>query len=156
MDMTTKQRQTTRKPGTPGTFSRWVQRTMNARTSTKIRRGKAQMMGMDLLILKTTGRRSGEPRETPLAWFPDGDNAWLVVASGGGGHHPDWHANLQSHPDQVSIEFPGGTPTLVTTEALAGAERDQAWQQITTAQPRYAKYQKKSDRQYPVIRLTAR
>jgi hypothetical protein len=63
-----------RKPGTPGPLSRWVQRKMNARTSVKIRRGRSKMMGMDLLILNTVGRRSGQPRETPLAWFADGDS----------------------------------------------------------------------------------
>ena len=156
MGMTTKQKTEARKPGTPGTFSRWVQRTMNARTNTKIRKGRAQLMGMDVLILKTVGRRSGEPRETPLAWFADGENAWLVVASGGGSHHPDWHANLMSHPDQAAVELPGSTATPVTPHTLAGPDRDDAWQRISATQPRYAKYQKKSDRQYPIVRLTSR
>lgn len=149
------QQQTARKPGTPGPFSRWVQRTMNARTAKKIRGGRDKMMGMDVLILKTVGRRSGEPRETPLGWFAD-DDGWLVVASGGGSQHPDWHANLTAHPDRVSVELPGRGPVQVTPYSLDSNERDQAWQRITAAQPRLAKYQAKSDRQYPVIRLTPR
>jgi deazaflavin-dependent oxidoreductase (nitroreductase family) len=144
-----------RKPGTPGTFSRWLQRTMNTRTNKKIRRGRDTVMGMDALILNTIGRHSGQPRETPLAWFADGD-AWLVVASGGGSHHPDWHANLMAHPGRASIELPGRGTVPVTPHRLTGPERDQAWQRITTAQPRYAKYQAKSTREYPVVRLTAR
>src|SRR4051794_31481704 len=96
-----------RKPGSPGAFSRWVQRKMNARTNSKIRRGRTKFMGMDVLILDTVGRRSGQPRETPLAWFADGDDAWLIVASGGGSQHPDWHLNLMAHPDRASIELPG-------------------------------------------------
>ncbi|MFI6681699.1 nitroreductase family deazaflavin-dependent oxidoreductase [Kribbella sp. NPDC050469] len=87
---------------------------MNARTSRKIHAGRDKMMGMDVLVLQTIGRRSGEPREVPLAWFPDGDNAWLVVASGGGSQHPDWHANLMAHPTQATITFAGGTPLPVT------------------------------------------
>lgn len=140
----------------PGGFSLWMQRKMNTRTNSKIRRGRTKMMGMDLLILTTVGRRSGQPRETPLAWFADGDDAWFIVASGGGGHHPDWHGNLMAHPDRASIELPGRGTVPVTPHHLDGADREQAWQHITAAQPRYAKYQSKSDREYPVIRLTPR
>jgi deazaflavin-dependent oxidoreductase (nitroreductase family) len=150
---TTQQVDTQRKPGTPGTFSRWFQRKMNARTATKIRRGRSTMMGMDLLILTTTGRRSGQTRETPLAWFPDGEDGWLIVASGGGSHHPDWHANLMAKPGQASIELPGQGTIPVTPHHLSGPDREEAWQRVTTAQPRYAKYQSKSTREYPVIRL---
>jgi deazaflavin-dependent oxidoreductase (nitroreductase family) len=146
----------TRKPGTPGRLSRWIQRRANTRTNEKIRRGRGEFMGMDLLILHTVGRRSGQPRETPVAWFADGEDARLLVASGGGSQHPDWHANLMAHPGQASIQLPGGEPAPVTVDQLDGAEREQAWQLITTAQPRMAKYQRKSDRVYPVIRLTPR
>lgn len=147
-------RRAARQPGTPGALSRWFQRTMNARTNQKIRRGRGTFMGMDLLILHTVGRRSGQRRETPLAWFADGDDAWLIVASGGGSRNPDWHANLIAHPDQVAIELPGRKPIPVTPRELLGAEREQAWQRIAAAQPRIAKYQAKSTRVYPVIRLT--
>jgi deazaflavin-dependent oxidoreductase (nitroreductase family) len=142
--------------GTPGAASRWVQRKMNARMNRKIRRGRGKFMGMDALILGTVGRRSGQPRETPLAWFADGEDARLIVASGGGSQHPDWYINLMAHPDQASIELPGRDTVPVTPHRLDGADREQAWQRITAAQPRYAKYQRKSDREYPVIRLTLR
>jgi deazaflavin-dependent oxidoreductase (nitroreductase family) len=145
-----------RRPGTPGPVSRWMQRTMNGRTNRKIRRGRGTFMGMDVLILHTLGRRSGQPRETPLAWFADGEDAWLIVASGGGSEHPDWHGNLTTHPDEASIELPGREPLPVRPEVLEGAAREEAWQKIATAQPRIAKYQEKSARQYPVIRLTPR
>lgn len=142
--------------GTPGTFSRWIQRTMNARMTRKIRRGRDRLMGMDVLILNTAGRRTGAPRETPVAWFPDGEEGRLVVASGGGSRHPDWHANLMAHPDRASVELPGHDPVPVTPRQLDGTERAEAWQRIVTAQPRYAKYQSKSEREYPVIRLIPR
>ena len=139
---------------TPGRFSRWMQHRMNARMNRKVRQGKGRFMGMEVLILHTVGRRSGEARETPVAWFPDGEDARLVVASGGGGQHPDWFANLMAHTDRASMELPGGEAVAVTPHRLDGSEREQAWARIAAAQPRIAKYQSKSDRQYPVLRLT--
>ncbi|GAB1516793.1 nitroreductase/quinone reductase family protein [Actinophytocola sp. KF-1] len=113
-------------------------------------------MGMDVLILNTVGRRSGARRETPVAWFADADGARLIVASGGGSRHPDWHANLVAHPGDVTVELPGEGPVPVTPQWLDGAERDAAWQRIVAAQPRLGKYQSKSARRYPVIRLSPR
>jgi len=132
-----------------------MQQKMNVRMSRKVRRGRGEFMGMDVLILNTVGRRSGQARETPVAWFADGDGR-LVVASGGGSQHPDWHGNLMAHPDRVSIELPGHDAVPVTPHQLDGAERELAWQRIAAAQPRIAKYQSKSAREYPVIRLTPR
>jgi len=140
----------------PGAFSRWMQQTMNARMNRKIRRGRGDFMGMEVLILNTVGSRSGQPRETPVSWFADGADSWLVVASGGGSRHPDWHVNLMAHPDRASIELPGRDTLPVAPHLLDGADRAQAWQRIAAAAPRIAKYQSKSDREYPVVRLTKR
>ena len=142
--------------GGPGRFSRWVQHRMNGRMNRKVRRGRGTFMGMDVLILHTVGSRSGEPRETPVAWFADGEDTRLIVASGGGSQHPDWYTNLVAHPDRASIELPGGDTVPVAPRRLDGEDRDPAWQRIAAAQPRIAKYQGKSDREYPVIRLTPR
>jgi hypothetical protein len=59
-----------------------------------------------------------------------------------------------AHSDRASIELPGRDAVQVTPHRLEGADREQAWQRIATAQPRIAKYQSKSDREYPVVRLT--
>jgi deazaflavin-dependent oxidoreductase (nitroreductase family) len=142
--------------GGHGAVSRWMQHRMNARMNRKVRGGRATFMGMDVLILHTVGRQSGQPRQTPVAWFPDGDDAWLVVASGGKNRHPDWHLNLMRHPDRASIELPGRTDTPVTPHVLDGAERELAWKRIAAAQPRLEKYQRKTDREYPVVRLAVR
>jgi deazaflavin-dependent oxidoreductase (nitroreductase family) len=144
-----------RRRGSPGAVSRWVQHRMNARMNRKIRRGRGRFLGMDVLILHTVGRRSGQPRQSPVAWFADGQDAWLIVASGGH-EHPDWYLNLVAHPERASIELPGGDTVPATPHRLDGADRAQAWQRITAAQPRYAKYQRKTDREYPVVRLTLR
>ncbi|WP_435070645.1 nitroreductase/quinone reductase family protein [Amycolatopsis thermoflava] len=136
-------------------LSLWFQRRMNARTVTRIRRKGGRMMGMEVLILHTTGRRSGQPRETPVTWFADGDD-WLLVASGGGNRNPDWYANLMARPDRAAIELSGPDRVPVKPQRLEGADRARAWQRIVAAQPRYDKYQRKSDREYPVVRLTRR
>ncbi len=99
------------------------------------------------------GRKSGRPRETPLSWFPPYDGDWLVVASGGGKGNPDWYANLAAHPDAVAVERHGAQPVPVTPVVLTGPEREAAWNAVVSAQPRYAKYQKKATREYPVVKL---
>ncbi len=144
------------KTGGPGALSRWMQHRANARVNRKVRKGRGTFMGTDVLILHTVGKRSGERRETPVAWFPDGDGARLVVASGGGSRNPDWFANLMAHPERASMELPGQETVPVTPQRLEGADREAAWRRIAEAQPRIAKYQSKSDRQYPVVRLTPR
>ena len=61
-----------------------------------------------------------------------------------------------AHPDRASMELPGRDAVQVTPHRLGGADREKAWQHVTAAQPRYAKYQSKSDRGYPVVRLALR
>ncbi|XVQ12464.1 nitroreductase family deazaflavin-dependent oxidoreductase [Spirillospora sp. CA-255316] len=140
----------------PGAFSRWMQHRANARMNRKVRRGRGTFMGMDVLILHTVGIRSGQARETPVAWFAEGEDARLIVASGGGSRNPDWFDNLMAHPDRAAMELPGRDAVPVTPHRLEGADRERAWRVIAEAQPRIAKYQSKSDREYPVIRLTPR
>jgi deazaflavin-dependent oxidoreductase (nitroreductase family) len=134
-------------------FSRWMMHTANARTNAKIRRKGGRMMGMDLLILRTVGRLSGVERESPVAWFADGDD-FLVVGSGGDGRDPDWCLNLMANPDKASIELHGSGPEPVTAQRLDGAARAEAWQRIAPAAPNIAKHQAKTDREYAIIRLT--
>lgn len=142
--------------GGPGRMSRWFQRRANTRTSARIRRKGGSVMGLELLILHAVGRGSGQPREAPVAWFADDEDGWLIVASGGGSQHPDWYANLMARPEGASVEFHGSDPVPVTPHRHEGSAREQAWQHIAAAQPRIAKYQSKSDREYPVVRLTRR
>jgi deazaflavin-dependent oxidoreductase (nitroreductase family) len=136
--------------GSNGRFTKWFARQME----TRIRRRGYRMMGMDILFLTTTGRRTGQPRQVPVAWFPDGTDAWLVVASlVGAARNPAWYLNMAAHPDQVWIEL-ADRKLRVTPAQLDDAERAVAWPRIVAAQPRYAKYQAKTDRVLPVIRLT--
>ncbi len=118
------------------------------------RRSGDKFQGQELLYLTTIGAQTGQKRQSAVARFTEGENAWLVVASAAGSaHHPAWYHNIAAHPDQVWIEF-GGRHMRVTPTQLDGDARAQAWQRITQAQPRYAGYQRKTDRAIPVIRLS--
>jgi deazaflavin-dependent oxidoreductase (nitroreductase family) len=140
-----------RPPSFSGPIGRWVQQLMMRQ-----HRRSWKFQGMDLLFLTTVGRRSGQEWVTPVAWFPYDDGTWLIVASAAGSaQNPAWYRNLAAHPDRVKIEMRGQT-IPVTAEQLSGRAREQAWQQIVAAQPRYGKYQQKTDRELPVIHLSPR
>jgi deazaflavin-dependent oxidoreductase (nitroreductase family) len=133
-----------------GSFLRWINKLVSRRIT---RKGKMPGMGFDALVLTTVGRKSGEERKSPLGWFPGRDGSWLIVAAAAGAaKNPAWYYNLAANPDQVQIEIPDGT-VAVSAEQLHGSERAEAWQQIVTASPQFGKYQEKTDRELPVIRL---
>ena len=141
----------TRQPN--GRFFRW----MNTLTARRLRRSSnGRVMGFNALILHTVGRRSGQPRMNPVGWWPGPDGSWLICASANAAvDNPAWYYNLAAHPDQVSIEV-NGQAIDVIAEQLRGAEREDAWRQITTSARRFAEYQTKTDRELPVIRLVRR
>lgn len=129
---------------------------LNAFMARRIRKGRKNPMGFDVLILTTTGRKSGVERTSPVGWFPEGNGNWLIVASANGAaDNPAWYYNLKAAPDKARIEV-DGAEVLVIAEQLHGAEREAAWQSITSAAPRFATYAVKTDREIPVIRLTRR
>jgi deazaflavin-dependent oxidoreductase (nitroreductase family) len=131
-----------------------VLRWMNNLMARRIRRsGGGKFMGFDALVLRTIGRKSGAERLTPVGWFRAADGSRLIVASAAGAPgNPAWYYNLAAHPDRVQIDVDGQTVD-VRAEQLHGPERDEAWELITTAAPRFAEYQVKTDRELPVIRL---
>lgn len=135
-----------------GPFFRWLNKVM----ANRLRRKGGRTMGLDGLVLTTVGAKTGAHRSNPVGWFPGPDGSWLIVASAAGApNNPAWYYNIAAHPDQVQIELNGRT-VPVTAEQLHGGDRDQAWQQITAAAPRFGQYQRKTDRELPVIRLAAR
>ncbi|MBS2963288.1 nitroreductase family deazaflavin-dependent oxidoreductase [Actinocrinis puniceicyclus] len=119
-------------------------------------RAYRRLMGCDTLVLTTVGHRSGAERTTPVGGFPGGNGSWLIVAAAGGtATNPAWYYNIAARPDKVRIGIEG-RQVAVTAVQLHGAERAQAWQQITTAAPQFAWFQHRTDRELPVIRLTPR
>jgi deazaflavin-dependent oxidoreductase (nitroreductase family) len=142
-----------RQPGTGGPIGRWLTKRIIDRIR---RKGRMPGLGFDALILTTVGRKSGVERTTPVGYFPGEHGSWLIVASAAGApRNPAWYHNLAAHPDRVQIEI-AGRKVAVVAEQLHGPEREEAWHGITTASPRFAKYQEKTDRVLPIIRLTPR
>jgi deazaflavin-dependent oxidoreductase (nitroreductase family) len=113
-----------------------------------------QWRGTTILLLSTTGRESGSERTTPLIYRDDGDR-WVVVASKGGApDHPDWYKNLRANPDitiQVKAE-----QIPVRAGTAEGDERTRLWQRMAEVWPAYDDYQRRTDREIPVVVLERR
>lgn len=107
--------------------------------------------GRPLLLLTTTGARSGEPRTTPLVYSKDGDRYVIIASMGGAPKHPSWYFNVVANPD-VTIEV--GTQTLKARASIAeGADRDRLYAQQAAEMPAFNEYQQKTTRQIPVVVL---
>lgn len=120
------------------------------------RRGRMKVQGLPLLMLTTVGARTGKKRESVVAYFADiaDEGAKLVIGSAGGSaRHPGWCYNLAKNPEQVWINM-GTEDHKVKAESLSGAEREEAWKRVVSTATGYGKYEIKTDRQIPVIRLT--
>jgi len=108
--------------------------------------------GMPVLLLTTTGRRSGRARTTPLTFFRDGSDLVVIASNGGADRPPAWSLNLQQTPRAV-VEI--GTDTFgVTASAATEQERERLWVVVTATYAGYARYQERTARRIPVVRLT--
>jgi len=107
--------------------------------------------GAPLLLLTTTGARSGQQRVAPLVYTTDNDH-WVVIASKGGAPtHPDWYYNLRANPE-VTVEV--GTESFPARATITtGAERQRLFDQMAAQMPNFAEYQRHTVRQLPVIVL---
>jgi deazaflavin-dependent oxidoreductase (nitroreductase family) len=107
--------------------------------------------GAPILILTTTGRRSGQRRSTPLIYGRHGDD-YLVVASKGGAHHPPaWYLNLQAHPE-VGVQVLADKFTARARTATP-EEKPALWREMTGIWPQYDNYQRRTERSIPVVIL---
>ena len=112
-------------------------------------------LGMPVVMLTTTGRKSGQPRRTMLtAPVVDGDNVVLVASYGGDDRHPAWYLNLQAHPD-VEIIMQGRVRPMRARTAEPG-EKEQLWPRIVESYKGYGGYQRRTDRDIPVVILEPR
>ena len=110
-----------------------------------------QGRGRSLLLLTTTGARSGQPRVAPLA-FTRSDEDYVVIASKGGSpSHPDWYHNLVSNPT-VTVEV-GGETFLARARVAEGDEHDTLFEAQAREMPNFAEYQQKTSRKIPVVVL---
>jgi deazaflavin-dependent oxidoreductase (nitroreductase family) len=111
-----------------------------------------RVSGMPVVLLTTTGRTSGKPRQTILSSpLVIGEKVMLVASNGGDDREPLWSQNLRKTP-RVEITMEGATRTMLAHIADAD-ERAELWPQITSAHANYAGYQRKTDREIPVVIL---
>ena len=117
-------------------------------------RGYNWRKGTTILLLTTTGRSSGQERTTPLIHRNDGDR-WVIVASKGGApDHPGWFKNLEKKPDaEIQVK---DQVIPVRASVAEGDERERLWSEMAEVWPDYEDYQKKTDRQIPVVILSRR
>lgn len=110
--------------------------------------------GMPVLELTTTGRKSGTKRTTLLTSPLQVGTSYLVVASRGGDDtHPAWFLNLRDDP-KVSVSVGGRVTQLMTARVATPDERAELWPRITAGHPNYAGYQKRTEREIPLVFLT--
>jgi deazaflavin-dependent oxidoreductase (nitroreductase family) len=107
--------------------------------------------GKPLLILHTTGARTGRERIAPLMYLAEGDRRYVFASNGGAHEHPDWYYNLKANPD-VSIETGTGTYSARATE-VTGAERDRIYGAHAGRWPQFAEYEEQTTRRIPVVAL---
>jgi deazaflavin-dependent oxidoreductase (nitroreductase family) len=107
--------------------------------------------GTKTLLLTTTGRRSGEPKTSPLI-YGTGNGGYVIVASKGGApQHPAWFLNLEANPD---VEVQVRADRFNARARLAsGEERAKLWRLMVGEWPPYAQYQRKTEREIPVVVL---
>ena len=110
-------------------------------------------MGMPVLELTTVGRRSGEPRSVMLTAPLHVDGHPVVVASrGGDDRHPAWYLNLRDRPD-VEVSLKGGPRTTMRARIVGAEERARLWPQIAGKYANYAGYQRRTEREIPLVVL---
>jgi deazaflavin-dependent oxidoreductase (nitroreductase family) len=114
-------------------------------------RGDGPFAGRPLLLLTTTGAKSGQPRTTPMMYVPDGERILVIASNAGAAAHPDWYHNLLAHPE-VTVEA-GADTFAARAVVLQGAERQQLWDRIVASYPFFTEHQAKITREIPVIAL---
>ena len=110
-----------------------------------------KMRGSEVVLLTTTGRKSGKQHTTPLFGLGDGDNWTLIASQGGHPEHPNWYLNLHENPE---VELQVGSKTMrMRAETAVGGERDRLWSKMGLMYDGYNDYQKLTQRVIPVVVL---
>jgi F420H(2)-dependent quinone reductase len=108
--------------------------------------------GAALCLVTTTGRRTGRARTVPLL-FIEQDGALVLVASRGGmSAHPAWYLNLREHPE-ITVQV-GADVVAATARDATPDERRRAWPLLVAVYPRFEQYQRRTDREIPLVIVT--
>ena len=107
---------------------------------------------LPILLLTTTGRRSGRRLTTPLVYLADGENLVIIASNGGSDRHPEWWLNLRA---QANAEVQVGPATkAVVARKAEGDERERLWRAVVELYHGYEKYRRMTSREIPVVVLT--
>ncbi|PWU43421.1 nitroreductase family deazaflavin-dependent oxidoreductase [Micromonospora globispora] len=129
----------------------WVAKHIRRYVETDGAEGHEWRPGIYTLLLTTRGRRTGKLRRTALIYGRDGDDYLVVASQGGAPEHPAWYLNLLADPEvQVQV----GAETFTARARTAGPEeKPRMWRTMTATWPAYDDYQRKTDREIPVVVL---
>jgi F420H(2)-dependent quinone reductase len=111
--------------------------------------GGSFLQGAPVALLTTTGRKTGQPRVSPLLFLRDGDRVVLVASQGGRANNPMWYLNLKANPE-VSVQIKKEVLELTARDATE-AERAQYWPQLVAMYSSFDDYQSWTDRTIPVV-----
>jgi len=113
----------------------------------------ASMFGGRVMVLTTTGSKTGKRRSVPVMYFEHDGSRFVVASYGGSPEHPAWFKNMRRNPD-VTVEVPGRKYSA-RAEVIAGEERARVWQQVTGEMSRFSDYEHKTQgkREIPIVKL---
>ena len=107
--------------------------------------------GSTVLLLTTTGRKTGKRTTAPLIYAKDGDRYVIVASKGGAPRHPGWYENLRNDPE-VEVQVRGEV-FAARARTAEGEERERLWRTVNEVWPHYAEYAERTDRRIPVVVL---
>jgi deazaflavin-dependent oxidoreductase (nitroreductase family) len=105
-----------------------------------------------ILLLNTVGRKSGKKRTSPLLYVMDGEDFIVIASKGGAPTHPAWYLNLMANPE-ATVEV-GDREVHVKGEVADPEEKVRLWQKMVEMYPTYDAYQRKTEREIPLLLLT--
>jgi deazaflavin-dependent oxidoreductase (nitroreductase family) len=113
-----------------------------------------QLWDLPVVLLTTTGRKSGKKRTVPLCSFRDGEDVVVIASYGGLDQPPAWWLNLEANPQAELLA--GRTHRTVTARNAAPDERARLWAEVTARAPGYLEYERRTTREIPVVILQPR
>jgi deazaflavin-dependent oxidoreductase (nitroreductase family) len=114
-------------------------------------KGETPLEGRPLVLLTTTGAKTGRQHTTPVRPFYDGDRLYIIASKGGHPSDPDWFRNLTANPE-VTVEAAGETFDAYAV-VVTGDERERLWKAAVEVAPMFGDYEAKTTRQIPVVVL---
>jgi deazaflavin-dependent oxidoreductase (nitroreductase family) len=131
-------------------FNTWTFKATGGRLGSKWRGGSNRFSAPPPVgILTTTGRKSGEPRESPLIFLREGNRVVLVASQGGRATNPMWYLNIAANP-QITFQIKNEVLALTARDATA-AERAEYWPKLDALYPDFVNYRSYTDREIPIL-----